>query len=504
MERIRKNCTEILNLHYKYHLWVAFVIRFVLVVYGEFHDYYSEVPYTDVDYKVFTDASRHYYENNSPYDRHTYRYSPLLAVLLVPNIVIHKCFGKVLFSCIDVIVGLLIQKLVAYGRGNYKRCKETIEKANVLQLNHKELKQIKQSDDQNIRRRKAEIKNPIHPPKDVDASDHVPNYCMLSWLYNPMSIIISTRGNCDSIAVFIVLLTLFLLQCKQDYLTAGLVHGLAIHFRLYPIFYSLSYFMYLSKFSEFNIDGKKLKNFFFNEKAVDDNHCLQIAEVNPSNNDIGLFNRKRTIFKKKYLHYLLPNKDQFKLIMGTIVSLTLFTSYFYYYFGYKFLHETYLYHLTRKDTRHNFSLFFYLQYLTAGVKNIGVWQKVLCILPQIILILVLSIRYGLNRFTLHFSILTQTIVMVSYNTVLTSQYFIWILGVMPLVLWQIKMSVMKGFLWGMVWFVAQLAWLLPAYLLEFQGQNTFLFIWLQGVSFFCANMAVLGRLIKCFMYKNEQ
>jgi phosphatidylinositol glycan class M len=58
----------------------------------------QELAGTDIDYKVYTDAA--YYE--SPYHRHTYRYSPLLAYLMRFN---HICqfSGKIAFVLFDVL-----------------------------------------------------------------------------------------------------------------------------------------------------------------------------------------------------------------------------------------------------------------------------------------------------------------------------------------------------------------------------------------------------------------
>ncbi|XP_022910855.2 uncharacterized protein [Onthophagus taurus] len=392
------------------HLIIGFILRGVLIIYGDFHDDYFKVSYTDVDYKVFSDGARCVIEGDSPYKRDTYRYSPILAFLMVPNVLIHQSFGKWFFSLFDVIAGYLIYKIV---------------KLNSL-VNH----------DKNDLEVKAKISS-------------------FFWLYNPSVFIISTRGNCDAISSIFVLLTIYLLQCDSQFL-AGLIHGFVIHFRLYPLMYSLAYFM----------------------------------------NQNSKTNLKLT--KIVYIKYLIPNFKQLKLIFGTLLALISLTTFFYFLYGYQFLYETYIYHFIRKDTRHNFSLYFYLQYLSADLKIVNIWQRILTVLPQYLLITVLSIRYGLNKSSLCFSLFSITFVMITYNTVLTSQYFMWLMVILPLCLWQIKINKFTSIVLVLIWIVAQLAWLYPAYLLEFQGKNTFIFIWIQSVAFFSANIGVLGRIISCY------
>jgi phosphatidylinositol glycan class M len=56
------------------------------------------------------------------------------------------------------------------------------------------------------------------------------------WLYNPLPAIISTRGSAESIITTLVLLTLIFIM-KNKLSIAGLLYGLVVHFKLYPIIY---------------------------------------------------------------------------------------------------------------------------------------------------------------------------------------------------------------------------------------------------------------------------
>ena len=82
----------------------AVIVRLALILFGAWQDATLSVHYTDVDYVVFTDAARYMASGEPPYLRSTYRYTPLLAAVLLPNVYL-SIWGKLLFSAADVLVG---------------------------------------------------------------------------------------------------------------------------------------------------------------------------------------------------------------------------------------------------------------------------------------------------------------------------------------------------------------------------------------------------------------
>ena len=79
------------------------------------------------------------------------------------------------------------------------------------------------------------------------------------------------------------------------------------------------------------------------------------------------------------LFYLRKNKDRWTLFLVSASTFLLITGFFYIWFGNEFIYETYLYHLIRKDNRHNFSIYFYYIYL--NYSNISFISSMLSFIP---------------------------------------------------------------------------------------------------------------------------
>ncbi|XP_047509249.1 GPI mannosyltransferase 1 [Pieris napi] len=401
-----------LNLPFKFHATLAFIIRLAFVCYGTYHDSHFDVPYTDIDYKVFTDAAKHVYQGDSPYKRHTYRYSPMIAILLTPNVFLNLNFGKLLFCVFDIFCSYAIKQLIEKQLGSNSNASK------------------------------------------------IAVHCSLFWLYNPMSIAISTRGNADSMPCFFIIISLLFLQTdlvlgSLKYVLSGMFLGLSIHLRLYPIAFTFP--MYLS---------------------------------------LGEYKITRKTNIKDGIIQLIPNKKQLILAFSCVLTFAAITGGMYLLYGYEFLFETYIYHLFRKDTRHNFSVLFYYSYLTSG-QTIDL-IKMLTQIFECVILFILSLAFGTNSKTLAFCLFSQSMVLVAYNSVMTSQYFIWFLSLLPLVVHDFNMKPNLAIMLGIIWMFPQAKWLYFAYLLEFKGQDTFVFIWLSGILFFFANIYVLGQLIKYY------
>lgn len=426
------------------HLFVGIIIRIILINYGEVQDQVAIVPYTDIDYSVVTDGSYHVLQGRSPFRRHTFRYTPILAYLLTPNHFIHRCFGKVLFSFFDLIVGVLIKMIV---------CEEFHFSVSFVDGLLTAAEKLSKS----FIRRRREIKNNVLPTK----FEQIAEYSAYLWLYNPLAIVIATRGNGDSISCALVLVSLYYLlkrpNSSNQYFISGLFLGAAIHFRIYPIAFTFAYFLSLSDLEK------------------------------PISNVTDLM---------KYMKN--TNKKQVSLTIGTITAFVSLTGLMAVLYGFEYLYEALVYHLVRKDTRHNFSLFFYIQYLTMDY-GISWAEKVLILLPQLLTVFMISVKFGTNRQTLPFCIFCISFITVTYNSVITSQYFIWFLSLLPICAKNLKnLGLKRMIVLPLVWFLAQLGWLLPAYLLEYKGWNTFDFIFLQSAVFFVSNIIVLYTLISTY------
>ncbi|XP_041375597.1 GPI mannosyltransferase 1-like [Gigantopelta aegis] len=394
----------------KYYL-IATLARLGLIGYGQWQDSTMAVKFTDVDYYVFTDATAFVAQGKSPYERSTYRYTPLLAYILLPNMWT-PVFGKLLFVFFDILTGILINRL-------------------------------------------------LH---STGCSAKMAAICSNLWLLNPLTMTVSCRGNAESLMSFLVILTLLMLHHQQTFV-AAVTYAIAVHFKIYPVVYALPIYLLLGRGGGTKVDPQKNLNSIFS----------------------------------KFLLQLLPNRNRGVFLAVGVAIVGGLTSLFYSWYGWKFLFETYLYHVVRRDVRHNFSPYFYMLYLS-GESETSLPVKVLGFLPQILLLLIISCKFYRDP---SFCWFLNTFAFVAANKVCTTQYFLWYLCLLPLVVPRIKMNLGRAIFLTSLWFLSQGLWLLPAYYLEFQGLNTFLFIWMAGLVFFVVNMYIMYSLIVCYKPEDQ-
>ena len=174
-------------------------------------------------------------------------------------------------------------------------------------------------------------------------------------------------------------------------------------------------------------------------------------------------------------------------------------------YGNEFIQEAYLYHFTRTDIKHNFSVYFYMLFVSQG-SLLSRLISLMAFLPQFLL--VLSTAVILHR-DITMCLYIQTFVFVTFNKVCTSQYFLWYLALLPLVVPFTRLNLHQAFVLTSSWFIGQVSlnsmyygsrfcfqalWLAPAYYLEFQSYDTYLLIWLAGLFFFGINCFIITAM----------
>jgi len=188
-------------------------------------------------------------------------------------------------------------------------------------------------------------------------------------------------------------------------------------------------------------------------------------------------------------------------------------------YGRPFLEEAFLHHLTRRDPRHNFSVYFYHIYLTymaggpiggaiggpvggaaaaAASAAASTWADParLAFFPQLGLALALAWAF---RRHLPFAWLLQTLAFVALNKVSTAQYFVWYFSLLPLVLPALPARPPAGLAAAAAaWVATQLHWLGWGYALEFGGARAFLGLWAASGAFLAANAALMVALMASF------
>ncbi len=240
---------------------------------------------------------------------------------------------------------------------------------------------------------------------------------------------------------------MYLILNRRVY-SAGVLYGLAIHFRIFPIVYAPALFLFLGPHRD------------------EDSLNLKLL--------LGMSKKTR--------------QRQWSFTLISMLSFLSWSSLMYVIYGDEFLEQCFLYHLKRADSRHNFSVYFYSIYLDDTT------NRVYTLLPQIISILGLTLKLYKD---LPLCMLTLTMTFVSFNKVITAQYFLWYVFLLPVSLPFINIRFkFEGLACILIWFITEAHWLYWGYQLEFKGRAVFLELWIASLVFFASNVFFISFLIR--------
>ncbi len=407
-------------------------------MFGIFQDAHSEVPYTDIDYHVYSDAARFVCEGESPYARSTYRYTPLLAWLLTPNCLFPN-YGKVLFAVCDIMAAMLM-----------------------------------------IREREG-----VMTGDGVDSGND--NLAILIWLFSPFTATISTRGSGESLVVCMLMGMVVLLK-RQRVVWAAVLYGLAVHWRIFPIIFAPTILLYLSLVGPSDGEGRGDEG-RGDEGRGDEGRGDEGRGDEGRGGSGGAASLARAYVSARGVLFGVVSAGVFFALGAAMHGM----------YGREFVDETYLYHLVRVDPRHNFSFYFYPAYL--NMHGDGVGEPGRDVLSAGFSLAGLAVQAAvadrmMRRHAvkdLGMAFLAQSVAFVAFNKVSTAQYFVWYLCWFCVRIERASKKVDGR--WVLAWPAALGFWLFWAYLLEFRGLQVHLFLWIAGIIWFWVNIELLRKLI---------
>jgi len=517
----------------------ALAIRILLLIISEVLLKYN-ITYTDIDYFVFTDGAKHLINFESPYKRETYRYTPLLALMMLPNINININFGKVIFVFLDILNGICIEILL--NLQNLNRRKNIDKRQNIQNSDQNFQNQYLNSNSLNPNSNNlnnSENLNNIYQNENLTEKinnilgiikkiiDNPFAYSSLFYLYNPFVINISTRGSADCLIIFFILITLIFLEL-DIYSLAGICYGLSIHFKIYPIIYGPAILLYIITKNKDLYDGCQIdyknenaQNNEINEieNSISDNYQSKLINFLKSLLSVNFYMNKaykilkfiNTFYMKlfrqikillKYMFKYLLNLNVFVFFTFAIIIFGSLFAIFYLAFGNQFAYEYLLYHVVRKDHRHNYSIFSYLMYLTY-TKNFGKILSLLAFLPQAILIILVSIFLFSD---LNICLVLITWIFVTFNKVVTAQYYLWYLSLLPMIIPYNKMFLLhktKTLILFSLWLYFEVFWNNISHRLEFKGESLFIEMCIWNMVFFLINCVIIEEIASDNISKKE-
>lgn len=423
-----------LNAFVSEHLYALSIgLRLVLVLYSVLHDAMFRVKYTDIDYMIIVDGARFILEGQTPFARTTYRYTPILALLVLPSVLLFDAFGKLVFASCDVAVMYLTDRLLRHRATSSSRL--TLMKLFIA--------------------------------------------------FNPIVLIVSTRGNSDTLITLFALVAIVLFELDQYALAAGVL-GFAAHFKIYPLIY--------------------VPSFAFGVWTKLQNRRRRRAKPGSRPPD------ERPL-ARAFVQWL---RIVFASGVAFVVMFALPTALCYLWCGKEYIAEAFLYHVTREDHRHNFSPYWLLMYLNMAGRAQGYGIEyapgLLAFLPQAVVLLFAS---WMLRRNVAQACCVVTVLFIAFNKVCTVQYFVWFIPLLCFVFYQprhrknVKPILDKrgvevpayqapSYLAILLAFAAWAAtipiWVTVNFPLEFLGENAYGRVWLASCLFFLATTSLAGWL----------